>query len=170
MKTISEFEPDILALVERLRSVPVGETVTYEDLDAVIGRPVRAQRWLMIKARDVLDGEGHIFGTVARVGLKRLESSALPSLGQRARRGIRNRAKRVTARMASGMTRANDVDPETARKLMAEQSVLGLIEFACRDKSMSEAMSQTPLDKPVPLAIAAKGLLAALGVKVNGEP
>jgi hypothetical protein len=56
MRTLSEFEADIEALADRLRALPIGEIATYAELDQVLGRPVRAHRYLPVQARKRLEG------------------------------------------------------------------------------------------------------------------
>lgn len=168
VKAQSEFEGDIVALAERLRAVPVGEIVTYEQLDKVIGRDCRARRYLLMTARDRIEKDtGAIFAAVFNVGLKRLPVESYASIGQHSRKSIRAKASTASRRMANGLEKANDVPAEVLRAVGREQSVLGLIKFAARDRTMAKMLGEEPLTAPTPLAKAARSLLAALGGKTQ---
>jgi hypothetical protein len=168
IKAISEYEGDIVALANRLRELPIGGIVTYAELDAAIGRDSRARRYLLMSARDRVEAEtGALFQAVFNTGLKRLEVESFPSIGQQSRKSIRTKARNASKRMANGLDRANDVPAETVRAINREQSVLGLVQFAVRDQTLSEMLGREPLHSPTPLATAAKALMAALGVKLE---
>jgi hypothetical protein len=167
MKAMSEYEGDIAALAARLREVPIGETVTYTDLDAAIGRDCRARRYLLMAARERVENEtGALFQAVFNSGLKRLEASAFATIGQQSRKSIRTKARTASKRMANGLSRTNDAPAEVVRAVSREQSVLGLIQFAARDRTMSQMLNEPIITAPTPIARAARDLMAALGVKV----
>jgi hypothetical protein len=76
-----EVSPDVLALQDRLRQLAAGETITYDELAALIGRDVRpespdysklhrARRRALVEDRIVTDA-------VARVGVKRLDDAGI---------------------------------------------------------------------------------------------
>lgn len=168
VKAASEFEPDIVALADRLREVPVGGVIKYAELDAVIGRDVRARRYLLMQARDRVEEEtGALFQAVFNLGLKRLKVEAFPTIGQAGRKSIRSKAATATKRMQNGLAKANDVPDTVLRAVNREASVLGLIRFAARDRVVSKMLEGEPLSAPTPIARAAKDLMAAMGIKLE---
>jgi len=168
MKTISPFDGDIAALAERLRQTSIGETVTYESLDGALGRPVRAHRYLLLKARDRVEREdGALFVSVFRTGIKRLPVASYASVGKGTRKAIRRKAARASRRMANGLEHANEAPGEVVRAVLKEQSVLGLIQYASRDSTMKKMLNDEAITAPTPLAVAARGLMTALGVKIE---
>ena len=170
MKAVSEFEADIAALAERLRQVPIGEVVSYRDLDVAIGRPVRGHRYLLISARDRVEREdGAIFQSVFNTGIKRLPVESYATVGQHSRRTIRRKARTASRRMRNGLEKANDAPADVIRAVSREQSVLGLIEFAAKDKTLKKMLNDEPITAPTPLAMAAKDLMAALGIRINAD-
>jgi hypothetical protein len=168
MRAISEYEADIVALAERLRAIPVGEVVSYAELDDVIGRSVRGHRYLLASARERVEREdGVIFQSVFNTGVKRLPVEAYATVGQQSRKTIRRKARHASKRMQNGLERANEAPAEVVRAVSREQSVLGLIQFAARDSTLKKMLDDEPLSAPTPLAKAAKDLMKALGVKVS---
>jgi hypothetical protein len=170
LKAISEFEGDIATLADQLRALPIDGVITYAQLDKAIGRPVRAQRFLLTAARERIEKEsGALFGTVFKVGVKRLPVESYATVGQNARGTIRRKAGRASNRMQNGIEKANDVPAEVLRAVSREQSVLGLIQFATRDTTMARMLHDEPIMAPTPLAKAAKDLMKALGVRLPEE-
>ncbi len=168
MKSLSEFEGDIVTLADRLREVPIDQIVTYEELDQVLGRDCRARRYLLMAARDRVESEtGALFQAVFNRGLKRLPTEAFATIGQQARKGIRNKSRTATRRMANGLQHTNNAPAEVIRAVNRESSVLALIQFAARDKTVSQMLKDEPLTAPTPLGKAAQDLMAALGVKME---
>jgi hypothetical protein len=167
VKAISPFAGDIDALANRLRALSIGETITYSELDKVLGRPVLKQRYLLLRARARVEREdGALFATVFNVGVRRLPVQAFSTLGYQARSKIRRGARAASKRMAAGLEKANDVPAETMRAVAREQSVLGLIQFAARDRTVAKMLDDVPITSPTPVAQAAKFLMEALGVKM----
>lgn len=169
VKAISEYEADIAAMASRLREAPIGEVVPYAELDAAIGRDCRARRYLLMAARDRVEREdGALFAAVFNSGLKRLPVEAYASVGQHSRKSIRSKARTASRRMTNGIEKANDVPAEVVRAVAKEQSVLGLIQFAARDKTLAKMLDE-PVSSPTPIAIAAQGLMKALGIKFEAK-
>lgn len=170
MKPLSEFEADIAALAERFRQMPVGSTVTYEELDQVIGKPAKRHRYVLLRARDRVEKEdGSIFVTVFNVGVKRLAVEDYADVGSQARGAVRRKARRASQRMSNGLERANDVPGEVARAVGREQSILGLITLISTDKAMKKMLSDQTVTAPTPLGRAAADLMAALGIETTKE-
>ena len=142
MKAISEFEPDVQKLAECLREASISEIVTYERLDKVLGRSVQDNRYILVRARTTVEKEiGAVFGTVFRVGLKRMPVEDFPTVGQYSRRAIRRRARKASDRMANGLAKINDAPADIVRAVSREQSILGLIQYACRDSTMKRLLT-----------------------------
>lgn len=165
-KASSEYAADVSALADCLRAVSIGEIVEYRTLDRAIGRPCRAQRYLLQRALGMVEKEdGAVFEVVYRTGFKRLTASEYATVGHRARSAIRRKAGRASTRMVNGLAKANDVPPDAQRAVNREVSVLGLLQVAARDSTLRKRMENEPMDAPTPLAHAARLLMEALGGK-----
>jgi hypothetical protein len=165
MKTISsaEHSADVAALVALFAVTKPGDIVTFQAMDAVLGRPVASCRWLALKAlRVVNDESGYLFSSVMKTGYKRLDAEEAPKVGQTTRQRIRRAARRTSKTIVNSARRANNVSPEAQRRINAELSALGLIEHIARDaptKKMEEDSG------PLPLALAGKRFMQHIGVQ-----
>lgn len=100
-KTIQEISVDARLLHQKLKTIEIGATVTWDDLSSVIGRDVRDSGYsaLTTARRRVQIDDGMIFDAVHTIGLKRLTDIEIVSSGQsfvdRVRRIARKGAKRL---------------------------------------------------------------------------
>jgi hypothetical protein len=94
---------DALALIKRLETVSVGETVTYLDLNAVINGDVQGKAYqsLQTARKRLLNEKRTVFGTVNGVGLKRLASTEIVEQEVESVSKIRRGAKRSLKRLAA---------------------------------------------------------------------
>lgn len=102
-RRIPELSVDARLLQQRLKIVPVGETVTYETLAAVIGRECRPQHkaygaLTTARARAQRD-DGMVFDAVHRVGLKRLTDVEIVAGGAAVIERVRRAARKGTRRL-----------------------------------------------------------------------
>src|SRR5690349_12060809 len=102
-KTIPGLHIDTQVIVKRLAAAKAGETVTYDELQKLIGQDVRpgAEAYVrLLKARDVLEKDPDkriVFAAVNKEGIKRLNDSEIVESGssfvglvrRTARRGLR---------------------------------------------------------------------------------
>jgi hypothetical protein len=156
----TEISTDVSALVDALVGVSPGQLITYASLSATIGRDVQKVGWLLQSARRIAVREhGVVFGSERGVGLARLTTEQLPTVGATARDRIRRKAKTAQRAMIAASTRANDVSPETSRKINAELSVLGLIQEISKTKAAAPVAAHDA--RPEPVAVIAKRLFAS---------
>lgn len=157
----TEISADVAALVDALKSVPVGSTISYAEMTAAIGRKITDHRHLIHSAlRIVARDHGAVFANDRGAGYTRLDTASLPNVGVAARGRIRRKARSAAKTIKYGMSRANDVSPETQRKVNAELSVLGLVEHLSRDDKAEPADAHSL--RPEPVAIVAQRLLGAM--------
>lgn len=157
----TEISPDVAALVETLREVSPGAVVTYASLSEAIGRDVRKDRWLITSAQRIAAREhGAVFGNERNVGYRRLEVDQLPDVGSTARARVRIASRKAARFIRYGADRANDVRPETQRKINAEISALALIEHVATDKAAAPVKAHDT--RPEPVAVSARRLFPEL--------
>lgn len=153
----TEISPDVAAIVEVLRAASPGQTVTYAEISKAIGRDVLADRYLLTSARRIAARDhGAVFGNEMRVGYTRLTVDQLPDVGSTARAHIRRSSRKAAKFIRYGTDRANDVAPETGRKINAEISALALIEHVASDKAATPVKEHD--QRPEPVAITARRL------------
>lgn len=156
-------EADVQALRERLEATPVGEVCTYAQLDAALGSPSRARRYLVLRALHRMNREtGAIFGAVRGVGYKRLAADEAYTLGHHGRGRIRRTARRTSAAIAQAVSAANEISDEAKRKAMAEVSTLNMIAHVATDRVVKAAQNAS---KPPTLAESLRGVMAHLGIE-----
>lgn len=100
-KTKPSFEvsPDTWALTDFLRKSVVGQIVTYQEMAGILGRDVQnGGRHVLQSARRRLEREDILFGTVWRVGVKRLNDAEIVDQAAHDVDGIRRRADRAAKR------------------------------------------------------------------------
>lgn len=149
---------DTLALVELLRTAPLGSTVTFSAMRDAIGRDARGV--LPGARRIALRDFGAAFMAERGVGLRRLHATEAPEIGAAARRKIRRGTSRARQAMASLAENSNGLPPEIGRKMAAEMSALGLIAHIATDKA---AAAVADSDTPAPTAKAAEMFLRHIG-------
>lgn len=163
MTPTSEISPDVRALAESMKAVPVGQTITYGALSDAIGRDVQRSRYLIMRAMTVARREtGAIFSNVIRVGYQRLPAEDAHKLGAYSRARIRRAAARSAKAIGTALAMANDVPDEAKRKASAEISALGLIQHLARDTHLPQPNDDA---QPLPVALAARQFLDRMGGK-----
>jgi len=155
---------DVAALAEALATTPIGELCTYDALSDAIGRPVRPVRHLLMQALAKARKEhGAVFGTVTRVGYRRLSAEEAHTLGRQARQRVRRTTRRAREGIATALSRANEVSDAGRLKAVAEIAALGLLEQLATDRAQPPPPEGGKVE---PVAVTARKFLARL----TGEP
>lgn len=91
---------DTKAIFERLMASSVGDTITYEELNEILGRDVRnGARSVLASARRMAINNGVAFGTVEKVGVKRLNDVEIVNSCESEYASIRRRSGRAMKRL-----------------------------------------------------------------------
>lgn len=95
----------IEAMVDALKSLRIGEVLTNERIDNL----AKNKRHLLYKARAIVEREhGYAFGTMIRVGIKRIAGAEVHLIGQtqrkRAIKGLRRAKGRIIGVLKSDTT------------------------------------------------------------------
>jgi hypothetical protein len=158
----TDLSADARRIADLLSAVPRGELITYAGISAAIGRDVRVLRHLIYAAMRVAEREsGAVFASERGKGYRRLAPTEIVRIGATARARIRGVARRGKRSISAGVIGANDLGDEDRRKILAEQSALGLLEHVARDRSLPVL---TPDDsRPLPVAQAARSFMRHIG-------
>jgi hypothetical protein len=131
-------------------------------MSKVIDRNIRACRYLFYSAQKIAQREsGALFATERHKGYRRLTTEEFPIIGQTARASIRGTSLRAKKSLAQGLAGLNDIDPAVHRKIMAEQSVLGLLHHITFDKHLPPIPEKA--NRPLSVAATAKAFLRSIG-------
>lgn len=153
-KSIPELSVDSKLLYERLKKAGIGETVTYAELSGIVGRDVaNGGRGTMMTARRLCQAEHQmVFGTVRKVGLKRLSDQEIVDTGEAVTKHIRKTARRGARRIACANYQALANDAKVRHN--AQISLLGAIVALSKpssikrlEKSVAKEHEQLPVAK-----------------------
>lgn len=115
--SLPRFQPslDIKTLIDMLLSSEIGETITYEKMDAAIGRNIRASRSMLSSAlKNVQNSHHFVFSCVPMVGYKRLNNSEIVGKGEQFIKHIKRTSRRGAKNMACVEYDALSKDEKTA--------------------------------------------------------
>ncbi|MCX7373878.1 MAG: hypothetical protein NTW56_15825 [Alphaproteobacteria bacterium] len=157
----TELSADTRAVADMLAACPIDGTISLQAISDRIGRDVRRYRHVLAAAMRVASRErGALFVTIRGHGYQRLPTDrAAEVLGPAARKHIRGTARRTRRKLEHSMARANDMAPDARLRATREIGVLGVLEHITRDATAAKAAAS---DKPEPVAVVAKSLLAAM--------
>ena len=135
-QTIMEMSADAKMLIDMLRNVAEGDTVTYAAMSSEIGRDIQKERGAMYTARSALIKENIVFDTVREEGLRRMTPSeiaqgagrkSIKRIGREARRGIK------TLRCAA----SGELSNSDLARMNTDASVLGVMSLCTREKKLN---------------------------------
>lgn len=160
-------KPETATLIDALLAAPYGETITFADLSAALGRDVRRQPSPLPSARRIAERDHNaLFASVRGVGLRRMSPDEVSVIGAGGRRRIRRGARRAVTRMGQLVKGANALPAEAQRDMSREIAALNLIAHISEDRSTA-ALSDGP-NAPPP-AKAATAFLRHIGAQVETD-
>ena len=149
---------ETLAVAERLRETPIGATVTWDELSAVIGRDARAHRYFVTSARRALvRDDGIVFASERGIGYRRLAAEDVHKVGAHYRRKISRASARAARTITSALRPANGLSEDSTRQALREVSTLRLLEHLASEPAQSP-VSEAPT-KPEPVALTARRMM-----------
>lgn len=149
MQIAQTLAPETRALADLFIATEIGGVVTFAAMTAAIGQDIATRRHLMPSALSVAAREsGAIFGSVRRVGYKRIAPEDAHILGAHVRRRIRRSAKRAGDAMLSAITKANHVPEPAKARAYTEINSLALVRHIASDKEVTVSISE-PKAEPV---------------------
>lgn len=136
------------AMADILRTVSVGETVPYQLLRPAGYRDNR-DAWLLGRAREIVEKElGCCFATVRTVGIKRLKSDDIPSVGLLSLRRIRRAANRDKKRL--DRVNVNSLSQSEQRRLIGMSAMLGAVSMVSDGRKAVAIGAVADPVKPIP--------------------
>jgi hypothetical protein len=98
-KTQFEMSIDTRTIYERLKTVAVGEVISFKQLTEIIGRKVEGACSNLQSAMHRLEAEGIAFANVRGTGYQRMTDIEVVNTAESSREGIRRKAKRAIKRL-----------------------------------------------------------------------
>ncbi len=100
--TMFELSPDTRILTDALLKMEPGDTLTHDEMAALLSRRIDGADSTLQSARRRAEKEdGVVFGTVRTVGLKRLTDAEIVGLGETGAKGLRRAARRSFRRVSN---------------------------------------------------------------------
>lgn len=124
-------------LVALFSEVAKGELVSYDRINAAIGRDLRENRAPLMEAFKALKKQGLVFDNVPRVGYKRVLDHELVGLGDKHIGGIRKRAARACDEMRTADL--SNLDQPQRLALAARSGLCAAIEQQTTHKALQRA-------------------------------
>ena len=164
----TDIHADTRRIADLLAVLPRGELITLAQISAAIDRDIRLNRGYLYSAMKIVEREmGAVFACERGKGYRRLASDEIIKIGQTSRARIRRQARRGIRSMSAGVGGANDIEPDMARRILAEQSALGLLEHIARDKNLPKVPEKDT--RPLPVATTARAFLRAIGAETEPQ-
>lgn len=134
-RTIAEISIDSRILYDRLSKMDIGESISYAELSALIGKDVqREARGNLNTARNQARREhGMVFGAIIGVGLKRLKDEEIVGEGLKTVKAIGRASRRAMGKLVC--VQDFDAMPTQAQtKHNTMLSILGVMNAMARPK------------------------------------
>jgi hypothetical protein len=133
-----EASPDTRLLRAKLKSIEIGQSVTYAELSQVISRPVSGSSVPLRSAlRGLLHDEQRVFGVIRGVGVKRLADPEIVEASDSDVDSIRRKAKKA-ARKLTAIQDYAQLDPAHQLAHTARLSIVGAIASMTTDKAIKK--------------------------------
>lgn len=138
-KTINDVDVDTKAIYKKLVSLAEGETATYQELDALIGRNCRLNAYqLLQRARKLaLDEDKALFGVITSIGLKRLCDLEKVGTYEKTMTMIRRTARRGKKKVFSVLN-FDALPNEIKVRHNAAASMFGVLEYFSKQSSVKK--------------------------------
>lgn len=136
-KSIPQLSVDASVLMNRLRKLEKGETVSYKELSELIKADVqnKARGYLYTARNRLLQDERMVFEAVHGHGLKRMGDADIISVGEAASHRVHNLARRAAKKLACAdfekLTREEKIELNT------EMSLLGAINLMTKPSKIA---------------------------------
>lgn len=91
---------DTRVVYDRLKKAELGETITYADLGALLGREIDGGDPIMQSALRSVENDGLVFGNVRSVGYQRLNDTEIVKSTEQDRLALRRKARRVVEKLS----------------------------------------------------------------------
>jgi hypothetical protein len=147
-------ETEATKILELLRECPIGEIVTYKDMNAVIGRDIKKNRYAWLRANRLFNEEcGAIFVSVRGEGYRRIRDDEAPIIVAPVLHRQRRSLHRLQKTLKNTYEKSNSLSDEDRRGITRQRTHLLL---ACHILQARHAPEIDPLIRAPDPALIAK--------------
>lgn len=142
---IFEMSADTRLLRQRLATVGIGETITYEELGAEVSKAVNAGFPSLNSARQsLLRNEQMVFAPIRGVGLKRLGDADIVKASDRSVQRVRNAARQGVRQLAAVQDFAS-LPPKDQLAYTTKMSVMVAVSSMVSNRALTKAEDKVAL-------------------------
>lgn len=151
-KTIAQISVDTEIIFKRITDLEIGETATYQELSALIGRPIQGEAYgnLCTARRKAFNERQMVFGTIRNEGIRRLDDAGRLVAGRdqisRSRKAAR-KARRIVATVDP--EKLSEDDRRTYESAVMTSTVLELVTKPSKQKRLESAIREAKARIPV---------------------
>lgn len=120
-----ELSADTRFIRQRLHEMAPGDTVSYADLSAIIGKTVSGETSALGSARRSLIKEGYVFSPVRGQGIRRLTDAEVVSAADGDIDGMRRKARRAGMKLST--VSVENLPPDKQIAHAAKSSIAGAV-------------------------------------------
>lgn len=137
---------EVLAVAELMMATSIDHIVRYDDMSRVACCDVRQKRWIIIRAKILINRDhGIVMAPVRGLGYRRLASeTGVKHAGEKAMKRTRSAAKNGRKTLENALERANDIAPSELRHAYQRVTNLGMIEHLTQDKAVRAMPDEPP--------------------------
>lgn len=145
---------DVRSLCNLMANTDIGQILSYEEMSKVIGRDVQTEaRGALVSARRITQRElGYVFGTIYRLGLKRLSDVEIVQTGAQSVVKIHHASRRGADRIANAAPEKLPI--ESRVQMNTYLSVLAMVHAVSTEKRLkrleekvAQAEARLPLER-----------------------
>lgn len=135
-RTIQEVGIDAKILQERLQKANIGQVISYDELSEIVNKDVRKEGYsAFLSARKACLREKIVFGTIAKVGIKRVSDSEIVKGAAAGVRRVRSAIRRESIRLSCA--NKSKLDNESKITMYTTASLFGALDLMTQGKKIS---------------------------------
>lgn len=138
-RTIGTTRLDSQTIFEKLKTLQVNETISYQELSELTGRDIVRHRHILVSARNMALRENIVFDVITNYGIKRLSDSDVVRIESvrplyRVKSAMKNGIKRISC--------AQEISNEERIRVNASLSLFGTINLFSKPKAVDRIVAE----------------------------
>ena len=119
--------PDVRLIYDALAKLDIGEEITYEAINDIVGYDIQKKRTSLTTAMNrCFKNDGHVFETIKNVGIKRLADADIVRKSDRNITSIRRKTRRSALEL-SKVQNFNNLSSDMKKRHNATMALLGAV-------------------------------------------
>jgi len=138
-RTIGTTSLDARTIFEKLKTLQINETISYQELSNLTGRDIIKHRHILSSARNMALRESIVFDVIHNYGIKRLSDSDVVKIESvrplsKARSAFKNGVKRISC--------ARNISNEEQIRVNASLSLFGTLALFTKPKAVDKIVEE----------------------------